>query len=105
MSKFNHEQLAELYENGTPQPAAPSQTAAHRPCYNLSEEAFDLLEDVQAALHLLGMMAVEQTTGDIPAAPLGRTVLLLGNQLDQVIGDCQYNARANVKPLKPEGVA
>lgn len=88
MSKFNHEQ-----------------PAAYGPCYSLSEEAFDLLEDVQAALHLLGMMAVEQTTGDIPAAPLGRTVLLLGNQLDQVIGDCQYNARANVKPLKPEGVA
>lgn len=90
MSKFDHEKLAE-----------------HRPCYNLSEEAFNLLEDVQAALQLFGMMAVEQNSGagGIPADAIGRTVLLLGNQLDQVIGDCQYNARANVKPLKPEGVA
>ena len=78
--------------------------APFRP-YSLSEEAFDLLEDVRAALHLFGMMAVEQNSGagGIPAEAIGRTVLMLGNQLDQVVGDCQHNAKPSLRAVHSGG--
>lgn len=77
---------------------------AFRP-YNLSEEAFDLLEDVQAALNLFGMMAVEQNrgVGGIPSEEVGRTVLLLGKQLNQVIADCQSSTKPNLRAVKSGG--